>query len=147
MAGPAQPTAGAQDAPRNVRRLRPVRVLLAFRDRRFMRVTTFLLERRGYDVVQDGGLNIAETAARSRADVVVFDADASRASAARLVAALEALPAPPGLLAIVSHSGSQPLPGVPGLRKWAPMDELASEIDAASLRRGIVPIPQSSESG
>ena len=33
-------------------RLRPLRVLLAGRDRRFLRVTSFLLSQRGYDVVE-----------------------------------------------------------------------------------------------
>ena len=47
----------------------PRRVLLAMRDRRFMRVTEFLLERRGYAVVQEGGSNVVDAAHRARADV------------------------------------------------------------------------------
>jgi len=106
------------------------------RDRKYMRVTSFLLERRGYEVVQEGSARISEAAARSRADVVVYESDESRGSSARLLAALAALPAPPGLIGIGTDGAEEILPGVSALPKWAPVDELAREIDAASLRRG-----------
>lgn len=136
MASPANRIAGADESAANIRRLRPLRVLLAVRDRRFLRVTSFLLERRGYDVVLEGNANIAEAAARCRADVVLFDSDASRGSIARTIAALDALPAPPALLAISSDDGGGQLPGIATIPKWAPVDDLAHEIEAASLRRG-----------
>jgi hypothetical protein len=118
----------------NVRRLRPPRVLLAMRDRRFMRVTAFLLERRGYTVVQEGGSNVVDAAERSRVDVVVIEGETSRGASARLLAALTALSTAPGLISIVDGEGDR-VAGVPALRKWTPVDDLAREIDSASLRQ------------
>ena len=120
-----------------IRRLHPLRVLLAARDRRFIRVTSFLLERRGYDVIQENGKAIVEAVIRSRADVVLLEADMSRASTARTLTALEALPTPPGVVAIYSGEGAEHLPGVTSLSKWAPIEELQQRIDAAALERGI----------
>jgi CheY-like chemotaxis protein len=119
----------------NVRRLRPPRVLLAMRDRRFMRVTAFLLERRGYAVVQEGGSNVVDAAHRSRVDVVVMEGDASRAASARLLAALTALPTAPRLISIVDDEADDRVAGVPALGKWTPVDDLARAIDSASLRQ------------
>jgi hypothetical protein len=136
-------SAAGHEPPSKVRRLRPLRVLLAMRDRRFMRVTSFLLERRGYEVLQEGSAGIVEAAARSRADVVVFEADASRGSSARIVAALTALPTAPGVVTIGGTGADDRLPGAPALEKWTPVDDLAREIDAASLRRR-VPLAQPS---
>jgi hypothetical protein len=129
-------TASAQDFPQKIQRLRPLRVLLAFRDRRYMRVTCFLLERRGYEVVQEGGARIVDAAHRCRADVVLFEPDPSRGLTARTVAALAALPTPPAAIAIVDDDPETPLAGLTSVSKWAPLDELTREIDAASLRRG-----------
>ena len=119
----------------NVRRIRPLRVLLAMRDRSFMRVTAFLLERRGYEVVQEGGSNVVDAALRLRADVVVIEGEPSRGESARTLAALTALPTAPGLISIVDGKAAEQLGGIPAIAKWTPVDELAREIDAASLRR------------
>jgi CheY-like chemotaxis protein len=119
----------------NVRRLRPPRVLLAMRDRRFMRVTAFLLERRGYAVVQEGGSNVVDAAHRSRVDVVVMEGEASRGASARLLAALTALPTAPRLISIVDDEDDDRVAGVPALGKWTPVDDLARAIDSASLRQ------------
>jgi hypothetical protein len=119
----------------NVRRIRPPRVLLAMRDRRFMRVTAFLLERRGYSVVQEGGSDVIDAALRSRVDVVVLEGEASRGTSAKTLAALTALPLAPSLISICDDEAGEQLAGVPAITKWTPVDELAREIDAASLRR------------
>jgi hypothetical protein len=119
----------------NVRRIRPPRVLLAMRDRRFMRVTAFLLERRGYAVVQEGGSNVIDAALRSRVDVVVLEGEASRGMSAKTLAGLNALPTAPSLISIFDPPSGEQLAGVPAIAKWTPVDELAREIDAASLRR------------
>lgn len=103
-----------------------------------MRVTSFLLERRGYDLVHDGNGALAEAVARARADVVVFETDGSRGSSARTLAALAALPVPPGIVTIVADDIGEALPGVEALPKWASVDELARAIDSASLRRRAV---------
>src|SRR6476620_7342434 len=101
MARAADSRTAGTDPPPKVRRLRPLRILLALRDRKFMRVTCFLLERRGYEVVQNGSARVVEAAARVQPDVVVFEADASRGSSARILAGLVALPRAPGVIAIV----------------------------------------------
>lgn len=125
----------AEQAARNVRQLRPLRVLLASRDRRFMRVTSFLLERRGYDVVQAASSNAVEAAVRVRPDVVVLEAEVSRASSARALAALSGLLPPPGVVTVVAREKGLELPGTIALPKWGAIDVLAHEIDSASLRR------------
>jgi hypothetical protein len=129
-------TLAAEHREATVQRLRPLKVLLAMRDRRYMRVTDFLLQRRGYDVAQEGGAGIAEAAARLRVDVVVLEPDSSRGELSRVLAALAALSAPPAVIAIASDKHADGLPGLTLVRKWAPVHELAREIDAASLRRG-----------
>jgi hypothetical protein len=128
-------TASAPDCSRKVQRLRPLRVLLAFRDRRYMRVTCFLLERRGYEVIQEGGARIVDAARSCRAEVVLFEPDRSRGSTARTLAALTALPTPPAAIAIVEDD-EPPLAGLTAVSKWAALDDLTREIDAAALRRG-----------
>lgn len=118
-----------------MQRLRPLRVLLALRDRRYMRVTCFLLDRRGYDVVQDGSGHTAESAHECRADVVLLERETSRASTARTLAALGALPTPPAVLEVFDEQTDDAFPGVTRVSKWAQLDELVQAIDEASLRR------------
>lgn len=118
----------------NVHRLQPLRVLLAGRDRRFLRVTAFLLSRRGYEVAE-GPLNESVLAAdRFHADVVLLDAGMSRAEAARLANQLGALGCPPAVLVVTAngHNGSA---GLRVVEKWEPIDDLVKEIEAASLQR------------
>ena len=136
MARAADSSTAGTDLPAKVRRLRPLRILLALRDRKFMRVTCFLLEQRGYEVVQDQSARVVEAAARVQPDVVVFEAEASRGSSARILAGLAALPGAPGVVTIVEQELQGSLLGVAAVAKWTPVDELAREIDAASLRRG-----------
>jgi CheY-like chemotaxis protein len=118
----------------NVRRLQPLRVLLAGRDRRFLRVTAFLLSRRGYDVTE-APLNESVSAAdRFHADVVLLDAGMSRAEAARLASQLAALACPPAVL-VVTANGHRTSAGLRVVEKWEPIDDLVKEIEAASLER------------
>jgi CheY-like chemotaxis protein len=120
--------------PSNLRRLQPLRVLLAGRDRRFLRVTAFLLSRRGYDVSEAPLSDSAPAADRFHADVVLLDAGMSRAEAARLANQLTALPSPPAVL-VVSANGHKPGAGLRVVEKWEPIDDLVKEIEAASLER------------
>jgi CheY-like chemotaxis protein len=136
MAQAADSSTAGTDPPPKVRRLRPLRILVALRDRKFMRVTCFLLEQRGYDVVQERSARIVEAAARVQPDVVIFEAEASRGASARILAGLAALPRAPGVVTIVEQEPHGSLFGVAAVAKWAPVDELAREIEAASLCRG-----------
>ena len=128
-------TASADVASGNVRRLQPLRVLLSGGDRRFVRVTSFLLARRGYDVSQVSPGDAVEAAERQCADVVVLETNGSRADAARKVAALQALAASPGVLVVVDDGSQELWTGLETIRKWVQIDELAEAIEAASARR------------
>ena len=120
----------------NVHRLQPLRVLLAGRDRRFLRVTAFLLSRRGY-AVTEVPLNESVLAAdRFHADVVLLDAGMSRAEAARLASQLAALVCPPAVL-VVTANGHKGSAGLHVVEKWEPIDDLVKEIEAASLERQV----------
>jgi CheY-like chemotaxis protein len=118
----------------NVRRLQPLRVLLAGRDRRFLRVTAFLLSRRGYDVTEAPLTESVSVADRFHADVVLLDAGMSRAEAARLANQLTALTCPPAVL-VVTTNGHKQGTGMHFVEKWEPIDDLVKEIEAASLER------------
>ena len=118
-----------------VHRLQPLRVLLSSRDRRFVRVTSFLLARKGYDVALAAPAEAVDAAARHRADVVLLEDGESRASAAKYAAALAALASRPGVLVVIEESGKRPWVGMRTVEKWAPLESLVQEIEAASLNR------------
>jgi CheY-like chemotaxis protein len=131
-------TAGPADAETpKVHRLQPLRVLLSGRDRRFLRVTSFLLAIRGYDVQDTSPRKTLEAVERHRADVVLLETDASRAIAARKIAALQALAAAPSVLLVVEGDDDeeQGWQGLPAVEKWTPIDALVAQIEAAALNR------------
>ena len=101
-----------------VRPLHRIRVLVAGRDPHFIRVATFLLERHGFLVTTArrpaDALGLIE---RHRANVVVVDTTSSVASAARLVAAIEALYPLVGALA-VGEDASDRMPSFRVLPRW-----------------------------
>jgi CheY-like chemotaxis protein len=121
--------------PSNVRRLQPLRVLLTGRDARFMRVTAFLLSRRGYAVTRASLADALEETERQRADVVLVELDGSRVDAGRAVAALQASVAAPALVLLAADPARNGWNGLPALDKWTPIEKLAAEIEAAALHR------------
>jgi poly(3-hydroxybutyrate) depolymerase len=125
----------AGESAANVHRLQPLRVLLSSRDRRFVRVTSFLLARKGYDVLDAAPADAVDAAARHRADVVLLEGGGSRASAAKYAAALAALASSPGLLVVTPPESKQPWAGLRTVEKWAPLDALVHEIESVSLHR------------
>jgi CheY-like chemotaxis protein len=128
--------AGDTDPQRsNVRRLQPLRVLVAGRDRRFMRVTSFLLTRRGYAVSRSGLADAVAVADRQRSDVVLVELDGSRVEVGRAIAALQASPAAPAVITLAADGAQNVWSGLRALDKWTPIEALAAEIDAAALRR------------
>jgi DNA-binding response OmpR family regulator len=127
--------AAGQPYPENVQRLQPLRVLLSGRDRRFTRVTSFLLARRGYDVAYAEIGDVADAVERRRADVLLLETDGSRAAAARVLAALQALAIPPGVLLVCNQDERSRWDGVRSIEKWTPLDKLVAEIEATSLAR------------
>ena len=118
--------------PATVTRFQPLRVLLAGRDRRYIRVTSFLLEQRGYVVRSAQPDDAAEAARRHRADVVLLEGDRMRTDAARRAAAIAALNPNAHVMLVVDATPNGPI-GVTMLRKWAELDELVGEIEAAML--------------
>ena len=120
-----------------VLRLQPLRVLLSGRDRRFLRVTSFLLATRGYDVQDTSPRKTLEAVERHRADVVLLETDASRTIAARKIAALQALANAPSVLLVVDGDDDeeQGWQGLPAVKKWTPIDTLVEQIEAAARNR------------
>jgi CheY-like chemotaxis protein len=118
----------------NVRRLKALRVLVAGSDRRFVRVTSFLLARSGYAVTEAGTGDAIRTAERCRADVVLLEGGTSRAVAARVVTQLAALPGSPAVV-LVTQNGQEPWSGQHTVEKWSTMETLASRIESAALER------------
>jgi CheY-like chemotaxis protein len=121
--------------PSNVRRIQPLRVLLAGRDRRFMRVTSFLLTRRGYSVTRASLTDAVAVAEQQRSDVVVVETDGSRVEAGRTVAALQASVASPAVVLLAADGIDNGWTGLHAMEKWTPIENLAAAIDAAALRR------------
>jgi uncharacterized membrane protein (UPF0127 family)/CheY-like chemotaxis protein len=117
-------------------------VLLAVGDRRFRIVTSALLERHGYRVTTTSSAeDVARAAGQSSAKVVVIDAGRSLTAVAPVVAELQSLPTPVGIVLV----GDNPTNGVPGLQvlpKWGAFDDLLAAIESAytgrSYRRPLV---------
>jgi DNA-binding NtrC family response regulator len=90
----------------NVRALRRLRVLVATRDRRFLRVAGFLLARGEFDVESSARpRDLLQVIERQPPDIVILDASESLAEAARCVAAAEALH-PHITVLVVSDNGA-----------------------------------------
>jgi len=131
--------------PSNVRRLQPLRVLVVGRDERFMRVTSFLLSRRGYTVKRSTLADAVSVAERERADVVLVELAGSRVDAGRTVAALQACASEPALV-LLAKNGDDAWQGLPTLPKWTPIDTLAAAVESAGLRRR-QPLPHAASEG
>jgi DNA-binding response OmpR family regulator len=123
-----------ETGPDRVRRLRPLRVLLAGKDHRFVRVMAFLLSSRGYHVSHTRPEDVVDAAAQNRPDVVLLECAASRGSAARFAAQLGSLATAPGI--VVATDGGETFWGdVRTVEKWTTLDELIAAIEAASFQR------------
>jgi len=118
-----------------LRRLHPLRVLLAGRDRRFLRVTSFLLSQRGYDVVETSSKKTLQEVERHKSDVILLETNDTRGVAARMVAALETLPTAPSVLVVFEDDEDDRWQGFRAIKKWTPIDELVQEIETAAVNR------------
>jgi CheY-like chemotaxis protein len=119
----------------NVRRLQPLRVLLCGRDRRFLRVTSFLLTRRGYDVAQASVPDAVRAAEEQRSDIVLLEPSESRVDTARTITALQASTASPGVLVVFDNRSDAGWNGLPAVPKWTPIEQLIEEVEAAAHQR------------
>jgi DNA-binding NtrC family response regulator len=118
----------------NVRALRPLRVLLAARDRRFLRVAGFLLARHGFVVESTKRPRELLALIEKRCpDVVILDGSDSLGDAARTVGAIEALH--PHVTVIVMAEDAAP-PASANFRifpKWTSLEELVMKIERMHL--------------
>ena len=113
-----------------VRRLRPIRVLLVGRDRRFLRTAAVLLRRRGCEVTSiERPSDLLETVEARRVNVVVLDGTDSISATARAVATLEALPVPVSSLIVYEGTDKDPLRQLRLLPKWGAFEEIAAEVE------------------
>lgn len=130
-------TTSSAGADVKVHRLQPLRVLLSGRDRRFLRVTSFLLSQRGYEVYDTSPRKTLEAVERTRADVVLLETDASRTMAARKIAAVQAVAVAPSVLVVVDGDDEEQerWRGLPAVRKWTPIDILVARIEDAAIHR------------
>jgi CheY-like chemotaxis protein len=118
-----------------IHRLHPLRVLVSGRDRRFVRVTSFLLSQRGYDVAQTSPRKTLETVQQHRSDVVLLETSNVRVVVARQVAALQALPVAPSVLVAFEGDDDSSWQGLSTVKKWMPIETLVEQIEAAALAR------------
>lgn len=111
-------------------RLRPIRVLLVGRDRRFLRTAAVLLGRRGCDVVAiERPSDLLDTVEEQRTNVVVLDGSDSISATARAVATLDALPVPVSSLIVYEGVNRDPLRHLRLLPKWGAFEEIAAEVE------------------
>ena len=121
--------------------LSPRRVLLAGRDRRFLKVTGFLLARNGFLPETCGNPDdLVQLVELYEPDVVVVDGSDALDATARSVAELEAAHPRVGVL-VFAEEGERAAAG--SLPKWSSLEWLAREVEAAyaraSSRAGIAP--------
>ena len=117
-----------------VRPIQPLRVLLAGRDERFLRVASFLLARNGYTVETTPKLgDVAELVEQRRPNVVVLDVGGG-AAAARAAAAVQGLDPMIGLLLVADDADGGASSGFTTLSKWAPIEKLVEAVALAYLQ-------------
>jgi ActR/RegA family two-component response regulator len=117
----------------------PTKVLLLGADRRFRSVAAALLTRRGCEVtLADRSSNVAELAKREGADVVVLDAGVSLTNGAHVVAQVETVDPPAGIV-VVADEAEKGLAAMPVLPKWGSFDELYRAIERARPIRAHTP--------
>jgi hypothetical protein len=116
----------------NVRPLRPVRVLLAGRDPRYVRAMTFLLGRRGYDV--RSGLTaraIFTDVEDYKPDVVVLVEADSFGETVALADQILVLSDTVSVIVATTRHDAPPGNRLRFIERWAPFDVLAEAVERA----------------
>jgi len=122
----------------NVRALQPARVALAARDKRFLKVASFLLARRGYRVSQaPTDAELMRLADKQPFDVVVLDASTSLSSSLRTAAALSAVHPNVHILLATEHSAVAADTTYQQFDKWRDLGALPDEVARAQLGLGV----------
>lgn len=119
---------------RNVRSLRPLRVLVAARDGRFNRVAGFLLARRGFEVeILRRPSAMLDAVSRTGIDVVIVDASDSVSDTARTAAALEALHPHITVVVVAEDPADADGGALRVLPKWTSLESLVANLEAMHL--------------
>jgi chemotaxis response regulator CheB len=109
------------------------RVVLAVRDRRFLRVTSFLLAREGFLVNSTRKLeDLLGMVQRHRPDVVILDGMDSLTMTARALAEIEALPYPVAVLVVAEVPEASSPTSLRLLHKWTSFDRIVEEVERIS---------------
>ena len=109
------------------------RVVLAARDRRFLRVTSFLLARQGFLVDSTRRLeDLLDMVERHRPGVVILDGMDSLTMTARALAEVEALPYSVAVLVVAEVPEASSPTSVRLLHKWTSFDQLLDEVERLS---------------
>jgi DNA-binding NtrC family response regulator len=109
------------------------RVVLAARDRRFLRVTSFLLARQGFFVDSTRRLeDLLDMVERHRPDVVILDGMDSLTMTAHALAEIEALPYSVAVLVVAEVPEASSPTSVRLLHKWTSFDQLLDEVERLS---------------
>jgi DNA-binding NtrC family response regulator len=112
---------------------RRIRIVLAARDRRFLRVTSFLLAREGFLVDSTRKLeDLLDMVQRHRPDVVILDGMDSLAKTARAIAGIEAIPYSVAVLVVAEAPEVSSPRSVRLLHKWTSFDRLVHEVERLS---------------
>jgi hypothetical protein len=130
--------------PTNVRPIQPIRVVLASRDRRYLRVTALLLEQRGFLVHRTAKADpsVISVLDRHRPHVVLLDATASLADAGRAATAIGGLHDRVRLV-IAKDGDSGALKGFRSVDKWSPIEDLAAALELEFMQMPRTPVPAS----
>jgi hypothetical protein len=116
----------------NVHPLRPIRVLLAGRDRRYLRVMAFLLARRGYDTRRSKNEAVLLADISSfRPDVVLLVEGTSFGDTVGQAVALLARTDGVSVIVSTSRHEAPPTNRLRYVQKWGPFDSLVEEVERA----------------
>ncbi len=118
----------------NVRTLRPLRVLVAARDRRFLEMARFLLARSGFEVESTTRpRDVLAAVDEYRPDIVILDGSESVGSAARSVAVVEALYPHVTVVVVVDDDAPPPTVNFPTFPKWKSFEQLILRLGSMHL--------------
>ena len=118
----------------NVRTLRPLRVLVAARDRRFLEMARFLLARSGFEV--ESTLRPRQVLAAGDAhhpNIIILDGSESVAGAARSVAVVEALHPHVTVVVVVEDDAPSTTVNFPTFPKWKSFEQLVLRLESMHL--------------
>jgi chemotaxis response regulator CheB len=109
---------------------RGFRVIVASRDPRFLRVTSFLLGRKEFVVESTRRPELLlEAVAHHRPDVVILDEADSLSVSASAIAKIEQLPYPVAVLVVAEAPAAESATSVRVLHKWTSFDRLVQEVE------------------